>query len=140
MAVASQFVAAFTQQDPYFTRVDGIKQKAEYLKAGPYEITSGTQAYGLLKKDPIVTQGIGSMLKEQALQADQVRANQGNNTGSPYLATNWVNSFMAQSNYQNLINEQKKRGSRQYSSRYLSIPLLLLLAVMILFAWRRFRV
>ena len=140
MAVASQFVAAFTQNDPYFQRVDNIKQKAEFMKAGPYEITSGTQAYGLLRQNPIVTQGIGSMLKERKLQEDQVDANRANNTGSPFIATQWVNSYLAQSNYQNLINEQKKSSSRRYSSRYLSIPLLLVLVVVVMFIWRRFRV
>lgn len=140
MAVSSQFVAAFTQSDPYFNRTDNIKQKADFMKAGPYEITSGTQAYGLLRKNPIVTQGIGGMLKEQSMQADQARANQANNTGSPFIATQWVNSFLAQSNYQNLINEQKKRSSRAYSKRYLSIPILLALGVVIMFIWRRFRV
>lgn len=128
MSLAANFVEAFQRDSEYNVRLNNLKQNAEYLKAGPTEITSGTQAYGLLRKPPHVTQGFGQVMKENYMQEEQVRANAANNTGSAYIATSWVNSYLQQSNYQNLINQQKTRGSR-YTSSYMSIPFVLLILV-----------
>lgn len=138
MSIASSFVAAFQQDTDYFKRVDGIKEKADYLKAGPVEITSGVQNFNLLRQRQVMNNGIGAMLQEKQNQEDQVRANAANNTGSPYLATGWVNSYLQQSNYQNLIAQQRA-GGRALSRRYLSIPLALLILVFVFIAFRKLR-
>jgi hypothetical protein len=137
-SLASNFVAAFKQDDTYFSRLDNTKQKADFLKAGPHEITSGTQAYGLLRKDPIMNQGFGQMLAEQNRQSEQAKANQANNTGSPFIATAWVNTYLQQSNYQNLINQQRSGRSR-YSYRYMSIPFLLFVGVVFLVVYKKLK-
>lgn len=138
MSLAANFVEAFQQDTAYKTRQSNLKQNAEYLKAGPTEITSGTQAYGLLRKPPHVSQGFGQVMKENYMQEEQVRANAANNTGSAYIATSWVNSYLQQSNYQNLINQQKIGGSR-YTARYASIPFLLLFLVVGVVLYKKLR-
>jgi hypothetical protein len=138
MSLAANFVEAFQRNSEYSVRHNNLKQNAEYLKAGPTEITSGTQAYGLLRKPPHVTQGFGQVARDNYMQEEQVRANAANNTGSAYIATSWVNSYLQQSNYQNLINAQKVGGSR-YTSSYASIPIALLLFVVAVVLYKKLR-
>jgi hypothetical protein len=138
MSLAANFVEAFQRDSEYNVRHNNLKQNAEYLKAGPTEITSGTQAYGLLRKPPHVTQGFGQVAKDNYMQEEQVRANAANNTGSAYMATSWVNSYLQQSNYQNLINQQKAGGSK-YTSAYMSVPVMLLCLVVAVVLYKKLR-
>lgn len=136
-SIASNFVNSYVNDDRYKTVLNNTVQQATFMKT-PYEISSGARAAGLLRKPANYSAGMGQMLDEKARQEDQVRANAANNTGSPFAANSFVDSYLRFANYQQMKMAQKQRG-RYTGNAYFTLPFVLFLAIIGFVLFRKLR-